>query len=147
MRLTYHTDYAIRTLIYLALNTDKMTTIGDISHIYGISKNHMMKVVQKLVHHGYISSERGRNGGIKLLLEPADIKLGDVIEKMETDLNLVACFDKNNHGCKIDGVCQVQGFFSEALNAFLDVMNQYSLEDAVKGRLQLLERLTVESRE
>ena len=144
MRLTLHSDYAVRTLIYLALKPDELVTISDVSVTYGISKNHMMKVAQELVHHGYISSERGRNGGIKLLLDPRDIKLGQVIEKMEPDFNLVACFDAGQKRCKIAGACSMQGFLREAQSAFLEVLNKYSLADAMEQRVNLQSLLSAE---
>ena len=76
MRLTVHTDYSIRTLIYLAVREDKLATISDISEQYQISKNHMMKVAQELVHQGFVVSERGRHGGLRLARPPSEINLG-----------------------------------------------------------------------
>lgn len=131
MRLTIHTDYAIRTLIYLAMNQNKLVTISDVSQQYQISKNHLMKVAQELVHHKFVISERGRNGGLRLARLPSDINLGDVIEKMEPDFNLVACFDCQTNTCKITNACGAQAILMEARDAFLTILKKYSLDDAL----------------
>lgn len=131
MRLTLHTDYAIRTLIYLAVHQDRLATISDISEGYDISKNHMMKVAQELVHHGFVVSERGRNGGLRLSRPPSEINIGDVVEKMETDFGLVACLDPARNNCKITGVCGAQHVIYEAMEAFLAVLRKYTLQDSV----------------
>ncbi len=144
MRLTLHTDYALRTLIYLSMHEGKLATINDISTRYDISKNHMMKVAQELVHHGFVTSERGRNGGLKLAKAPKDINLGDVIEKMEPDFALVACLSSGQKNCRIMGACGAQRFMNEARDAFMDVLRKYTLEDSVPNREHLLSLLLVE---
>ncbi len=137
MRLTVHTDYAIRTLIYLAVREDKLATISDISEQYQISKNHMMKVAQELVHQGFVVSERGRHGGLRLARPPAEINLGDVIERMEADFYLVSCLDPEKNNCKIIGNCGAQTIMHEAIAAFINVFKQYNLEDAVLNEKNL----------
>ena len=131
MRLTVHTDYAIRTLIFLAIRDEKLATISDISEQYQISKNHMMKVAQELVHHEFVISERGRNGGLRLARPAAEINLGDVVQKMEADFYLVSCLDPEKNNCKISGNCGAQTIMHEAIKAFIEVFRQYTLEDAV----------------
>ncbi len=137
MRLTLHTDFAIRTLIYLALNQDRLVTISDISKQYDISKNHMMKVAQELVHHGFVISERGRNGGLRLARLPEEINLRDVIEKMEPDFNLVSCLDPVHNSCKIFGGCGVQNIMFEARDHFLSVLGKYTLADSIPNENKL----------
>lgn len=137
MRLTVHTDYALRTLIYLALHKDELVTISDISNQYKISKNHLMKVAQELVHHQFVISERGRNGGLRLARLPSEINLGDVILKMEADFHLVSCLDPEKNNCKIIGNCGAQTIMHEAIEAFLTVFRQYTLEDALINEEQL----------
>jgi len=122
----------------------KLATISDISTHYDISKNHMMKVAQELVQHGFVISERGRNGGLRLAKDPKAINLGDVIEKMEPDFALVACLSSGQKSCKIMGACGAQRFLNEARNAFLDVLRQYTLEDSVPNRDHMLSLLLVE---
>ena len=80
MRLNMQTDFALRTLMHLAVNTDRRVTISDISDTFGVSKNHLMKVAQALGHEGVIATERGRNGGLSLARPAADISIGDVVD-------------------------------------------------------------------
>ena len=137
MRLTVHTDYSIRTLIYLAVREDKLATISDISEQYQISKNHMMKVAQEVVHQGFVVSERGRHGGLRLARPPSEINLGDVVERMEADFYLVSCLDPEKNNCKISGNCGAQTIMHEAIAAFIKVFKQYTLEDAVINEQKL----------
>jgi Rrf2 family nitric oxide-sensitive transcriptional repressor len=85
MRLTAYTDYALRTLMYLATNRDRLVTISEIADVHGISKNHLMKVVHQLGLSGMVETVRGRNGGLRLNHEPAEINIGEVVRNSETD--------------------------------------------------------------
>src|SRR5215472_9055167 len=89
MRLTLHTDYALRVLIYVGLNDGKLTTIKDIAHIFGISKPSLMKVVKDLSQNGYLHTVRGRNGGIRLMRKPRDINIGQVVRDTENQLDVI----------------------------------------------------------
>ena len=92
MRLTDYTDYSLRTLMYLGLNRNGLVTIQEIADTYGISKNHLMKVVHQLGVAGMVDTVRGRNGGLRLKKEPEDINLGQVVRGTEPDLTMVECF-------------------------------------------------------
>lgn len=127
MQLTLHTDYALRVLLYLARNGGQHCAISAIAFSYGISHNHLMKVVNELGKADYISGVRGRYGGIKLARPAEDINIGDVIILMENDLHVAAC-----HSCRIGGACGLQGIFSEALAAFFQVLHRYSLADVAE---------------
>lgn len=146
VRLTLHTDYAIRTLIYLAVNEDRLATISDISDSYKISKNHMMKVAQELVHHGFVISERGRNGGLRLSRPAAEINLADVVECMESDFGLVACLDPERNNCCITGICGAQHVIYEAKAAFIAVLRKYTLQDSITNKDNLRRVFYAESK-
>jgi Rrf2 family nitric oxide-sensitive transcriptional repressor len=105
MRLTSYTDYALRTLIFLGLNRDRLVTIQDIAELHGISKNHLMKVVHQLGVTGMVDTVRGRNGGMRLKREPADINIGEVVRNTETDFYMAECFDPDNVGCAYSSSC------------------------------------------
>ena len=109
MRLTSYTDYALRTLIFLGMNRDRLVTIQDIADLHGISKNHLMKVVHQLGVTGMVDTVRGRNGGLRLKREPADINIGEVVRNTETDFYMAECFDPDNSRLRLLGVVRAQG--------------------------------------
>jgi Rrf2 family transcriptional regulator, nitric oxide-sensitive transcriptional repressor len=136
MRLTAYTDYTLRTLIYLAVNDGRYATITEIARAYGISENHLMKIVHRLGVAGDIETMRGRKGGIRLGKPAGDIKLGDVVRRTEPDMELVACFEATGM-CAIGEACVLRSVLTEALAAFLTVLDRYSLADLVAPRRQL----------
>jgi Rrf2 family transcriptional regulator, nitric oxide-sensitive transcriptional repressor len=136
MHLTRFTDYGLRTLIYLALRPDGLASIAEIARAYGISENHMVKVVHHLGQAGLIETMRGRNGGIRLARPAADIGLGDVVRASEPSLALVEC--QAGEPCAIGGLCRLQSVMDEALEALLGVLDRYSLADVVAPDSQAL---------
>ena len=139
MRLTLQTDYTLRVLMFLGVNRDKLSTIQEISDCYGISKNHLMKVVHQLSKLDYIDTVRGKNGGIRLKLDPQAINLGILIRKTEPDLDIVECFSSGAK-CKLKSCCSLSGIMSEALTAFIATLEKYTLSDLLvsKGLHSLL---------
>jgi len=145
MHITRYTDYSLRVLIYLAaLEEDRLATIQEIADSYGISKNHLMKVVHQLNKKQYIETIRGKNGGMRLYRAPDDINIGALVRETEQDLDLVECFSGDG-ACKITPVCGLKNIFDEALQAFLDVLDKYTLAELVqsKHRPELLGLLQV----
>jgi len=128
MRLTLYTDYSLRVLIYLGLRGNELSTIQSISSAYGISRNHLMKVVQELAREGYVESVRGQGGGLRLRRPPEEIRLGEVVRKMEPDLALVECFRPDN-SCVITPACQLPPILNRALTAFIDELNRHTLAE------------------
>ncbi|AKS41139.1 RrF2 family transcriptional regulator [Wenzhouxiangella marina] len=128
MRLTQFTDYSLRVLIYLALNPERRCRIRDIASAYGVSHNHLMKVVQKLVASGYVDTVRGAGGGLMLRKSPDKINLAELVEAMEPDFGLVECLRPDNQ-CIITGPCRLPGLLRRATEAFLDVLRTQSLAD------------------
>ncbi|MBD3634745.1 MAG: Rrf2 family transcriptional regulator [Methylophaga sp.] len=142
MQLTTHSDYAMRLLIYLAIHPgDKPATVKDAAERYGISTNHLAKVAQKLVQEKIVLSQRGRGGGLKLALQPAEINIGKLIRKTE-NLELLECFG-DQCACPIDNVCILYGALRKAQKAFLEVLDGYSLQDVVKNKSRLQQSLNV----
>ena len=125
MHITRYTDYSIRVLIYLAVQGDRLTTIQEIADSYEISKNHLMKVVHQLNKKGYIETIRGKKGGMRLHMAPADINMGILLRETEQDLSIVECFSSKN-ACRITPVCGLKSIFAEALGAFLATLDNYS---------------------
>ncbi len=139
MRLTAHTDYAIRVLIFVAIRERGHGTIRDIAEAYGISRNHLMKVVHELQQHGYLKTIRGKGGGVVLARAPEQINLGQVVRDMEPDLALVECFRADNQ-CVITPDCQLKTMLNDALQAFLATMDHYTLKDMTANDAPALRR-------
>jgi len=140
MKLTRFTDYSLRVLIYLGLKDGERVTIREISDAYGISRNHLMKVVSLLTRMGYLDARRGPGGGIALSRPPVEIILADVVRDMEDDLNLVECFCVGGT-CVIKPMCKLKTALNQALAAYLDTLERYTLLDLLKPRNQLVEAL------
>ena len=140
MRLTVYTDYGLRLLMYVALKKDGLATIQEVADAYGISKNHLMKVAYDLGRHGFLETVRGRGGGLRLAKAAEKIGLGDAIRRMEDDFTMVECFAAETNGCEIIGPCRLKAVLREALNAYLAVLDKYTLAD-LTGRNPALSKL------
>lgn len=137
MRLTVYTDYALRVLMYVALARETRPTISGIAQSYGISRNHLMKVVYELGLAGYLETARGKNGGLRLARPAREIVLGEVVRRTEPDLALVPCLDPVNAACAITPACRLRGAMHQARAAFLKVLDSYTLADLVENRAAL----------
>ena len=143
MRLTVYTDYALRLLMYLAVKDDGLATIAEVAGSYGISKNHLMKVAHQLGMAGYVDTVRGRGGGLRLAKPVAAINLGDVVRHTEPDMALVSCFEPIEAPCAIRSCCVLRRALARAADAFLGVLDEYSLDDLVKPRTPLRSLLSL----
>ena len=145
MRLTAHTDFALRVLIYAAVQPASLCTIERISEAYGISRNHLMKVVQRLGDHGFLETVRGRGGGLRLAMPANKIFVGDVVRKMEDDLAQAECFRAEQNSCVITPACGLKHALSTALEAYLDALDQFTLADVTRKRKALSRLLDLET--
>ena len=132
MHLTLHADYALRVLLYLASHPGQVVSTGEMSEAYGISKHHLVRVVQGLGRHGFVEVRPGRAGGVVLARTPAEISVGEVVRRMEPDFNVVECFDREKNTCPIAPACGLKGVLFEARDAFLSVLDKYTLADLTK---------------
>lgn len=138
MRLNVQTDYALRQLMYLAVNKQRLCTIQEISGHYGISKNHMMKVAYLTGRAGFVETIRGRAGGMTLKLPASEIAVGDVVRKMEPDFAVAECFQRGgNNKCLITPACRLKGALKAAVNAFVTVLDDYTVADLVEDNTDL----------
>ena len=144
MRLTDYTEYALRVLLFLAVRDEGLTTIQDISEAYGISKNHLMKVVQRLSELGWIETVRGRNGGLRLNARSLGLTIGEVVRGTESDFALVGCFPREGaepRQCVIEPQCRLKHVFEAARGAFLAELDRYTLGEVANPAAPLAELL------
>lgn len=140
MKLTLHTDYALRVLMYLGVRNEDRATITEIASSYDISRNHIMKVVYELGRLGYIETVRGKHGGIRLGRLPEEVNVGEVVRHMESGFELVECFGPSNTCC-LAPVCVLREALGEALQTFIDTLDRYTLADLIAPRRRLREVL------
>ncbi|HVV46571.1 MAG TPA: Rrf2 family transcriptional regulator [Bryobacteraceae bacterium] len=144
MYLTRHADYTMRLLIHLAVQPDGSATIREIAGHYGISRNHLMKVANHATQAGYVKGVRGRTGGLQLAKSPRELNIGQILRSVE-DLHLVECFESRSNQCRIARGCGLQTILKEAVDAFLAVLDRYSLEDVVRKKSALVRLLELKS--
>ncbi|MDG5789740.1 Rrf2 family transcriptional regulator [Evansella sp. AB-P1] len=140
MQLTIYTDYTLRVLLFLSIQPEsKRSNIKEIADFYKISSNHLSKVVYELGKLGVIETVRGRNGGIKLAKDPREINIGEIVRHTERPIHIVECFDDERNNCKISPACRLKGVLQEALNAYLAILDKYTLQDLLVNQDQLKE--------
>ncbi len=140
MRLTVHSDYALRVLMYLGAKPENLATIEEIATAYAISENHLMKVVHRLAQHGFVETLRGRGGGLRLGKAADTVTLGDVLRAVEEDFELVQCFGAEDT-CRITKVCRLKRVLRRALEAYFTELDAWTLADIVSNRKALIEEL------
>lgn len=145
MRLTTFTDYSLRVLMFLAAQPGGRATIAQIARAFGISKNHLMKVVHFLGQEGFLANVRGKGGGLGLARPPEKISLGSVVRLTEQSVP-AECFEAGSSRCCIAPACELRGVLDEAVNAFYEVLDRRSLAEVVRNRHALAKLLLLEPR-
>ncbi|HYQ45210.1 MAG TPA: Rrf2 family transcriptional regulator [Polyangiaceae bacterium] len=146
VQLTSYTDYAFRTLIALACVAPEKLTVGEISDSYGISLNHLLKVVQKLAELGYVETTRGKTGGVRLLADPSTLKLGSIVRGMEPELGVVACLRSGEQPCVIAPACGLKAILRDATEQFLRTLDERTLADLTVGKPRIGRLLQLSAR-
>jgi len=123
--------------MYLGVNEQRLCTIKEVCNIYKLSVGHTMKLVHELGKAGFIESIRGRNGGIRLGMKPKDINIGEVVRTTEQNLALVECFRPDGNSCPLSDFCVLELALQRALNSFMSVLDEYSLQDLIRVRKKM----------
>lgn len=133
MRVATYSDFALRVLMYAAVRNPAYVTITEVAKAYGISKNHLMKVTNQLAQAGYLDTQRGRNGGLRLARPAASINIGKVLRLTEQGSALVECFDPATNRCVITPACHLKHLLHDALEAFFLKLEESTLADLVRN--------------
>jgi Rrf2 family nitric oxide-sensitive transcriptional repressor len=139
MQLSLHSDYALRVLMALA-SSERHLSVDEIARRYGISRNHLAKVAQRLQGQGFVTTLRGRGGGMRLARPADEIVVGDVVRRFENLESFVGCF-AGGSGCAVSGLCALKPALGGAIEAFLAHLDQFRLSDLVPDRAAFIERL------
>jgi Rrf2 family nitric oxide-sensitive transcriptional repressor len=142
MHLTRFSDNALRCLILLGLEAERAVPVPEIAARMHMSYEHLVKIVQRLAALGYVETVRGRNGGVRLSVEPASLPIGTLVRQTEDNLILVDCFDVTHRTCPIASACRLANVLDDALAAFFKVLDGKTLEDVLKPRRELLRLVT-----
>jgi Rrf2 family nitric oxide-sensitive transcriptional repressor len=143
MRLTTFTDYSLRVLIYVGVHADRRTTIAEIAEAFGISENHLTKIVHALGKAGFLDNVRGRGGGMTLARAPKSINVGAVVRATEPSVRPAECFDAASSACSIAPYCRLRGVLGEAVRAFEAVLAKYTLADLIHNERALAKVLAM----
>jgi Rrf2 family transcriptional regulator, nitric oxide-sensitive transcriptional repressor len=141
MELSRFTDYSLRVLIYATAKAPEKITLAELTKAYRISQHHLVKIVHHLGKLGYLDNKRGRNGGIYLGRNPNQVSVGDVVRRTETHMDLVECFSAKHNACRLFPSCRLMGALIEARDAFLGVLDSYTLADLASNKKSILNLL------
>ena len=137
MRLTKQTNYAVRMLMYCAANEGRLSRIPEIARAYSVSELFLFKILQPLNKAGLVETVRGRNGGVRLGRAADKITLFDVVRVTEDSFAMAECFEDGAVECPLVDSCGLNAALRKALNAFFDVLADYTIDDLVKARPQI----------
>lgn len=138
MQITAFTDYGLRALMFLAtLPPEKLTNINEVTALYGVSRNHMVKIIHRLSQLGYVETLRGKKGGIRLGVSSQEIVIGEVVRLLEP-LQLIDCSEEN---CHITTACRLKRTLSVAMEAFLTELDKVTLQDLIADNQSLSQLL------
>lgn len=137
MKLTAFTDYSLRVLMYLAVEPGRRSTIAEIAQAFGISENHLVKVVHFLGKQGWLTNIRGKGGGMELAMAADRINIADVVRDTEGEAQVAECFGEDKGCCAIGHGCKLRGVLAEAVAAFYAVLARHTLDEVVRNREQL----------
>jgi Rrf2 family nitric oxide-sensitive transcriptional repressor len=137
MRLTMRTNLALRTLMFCAVNEGRVLCKHDVAQACGASEKHLAQVIHKLAQTGFITTVRGRTGGLHLRGSPQDVRVGEVVRQFEAVLPFTECMESDAPSCPLAGVCRLQCAFEKALKAFYAVLDDLTLADLVRGNTGL----------
>lgn len=128
MRLNRQTDFALRTLIFLGNQQDRWVTTAEISRSLNVPRNHLLKVVNRLIEHGWLEGKRGPSGGVRFRPETLDLSAGEVVRRLEQSLTLVECFDAKTNSCPLMGWCRLAPVLYKAQAAFLEELDKVKIK-------------------
>jgi len=146
MHLTQFSDYSLRVAIYLACHPERVVSVGEISRAFGISRHHLVKVVQILTDLGVVEAQRGRGGGMRLARDPSEINVGWLTRRTEPNFDLVECFDLVTNTCPIAPACGLKSVLQRAQQAFLEVLDGYHLDKFLRRKSELVDLLEASRR-
>ncbi|OZA10401.1 MAG: transcriptional regulator [Rhodobacterales bacterium 17-64-5] len=143
MRLTTRTNFAIRVLMYCGVNEGSLTRSSDIAVACNASGNHLAQVIHQLHVNGFVTTTRGRSGGVRLRLAPKEISIGRVFRLFEANSPFTECFSAADNTCPLTQACRLRGVLARSIEAFYHELDQVTLDDLVRDNCALQALLTM----
>lgn len=131
MRITKRTNIAVRLLMFCATHRGRLVTKAEIAEVCNISENHLAQVVNQLSQLGYLTTQRGRNGGMALNRNPADVRIGDVFRDVEGESSIVECLDEVDYSCALVNAGRLREALGSAARAFSAVLDEITLQSLI----------------
>ncbi|MBA85063.1 MAG: transcriptional regulator [Rhodobacteraceae bacterium] len=144
MRVATRTNLAARVLMFSAVHTQRLVTTAEIAHACNCSSHHLAHVVQRLQSNGYISTVRGRSGGLCLARPKDQISVGAIFRLFEGDIPIAECFDDKSNACPLVKDCRLRNYILRAQEAFYHELDMVTLDDLVRGNCGLVDLLTMQ---
>jgi Rrf2 family nitric oxide-sensitive transcriptional repressor len=141
VHLTLFSDYGLRLAIYLGCHPDRAVSVEEVGKAFGVSRNHLVRVVQRLTEVGVVATQRGRGGGMRLAKAPAEVNVGWLVRQTEPHFHLVECLDPETNTCPIAPACGLKPALARARQAFLNVLDEYTLDQLLTDRRELVSLL------
>ncbi len=129
MRLTSFTDYGLRVLMQMASAPDRVFSTAELADKFGLSRNHLTKIIQRLAQGGIVATRRGGGGGATLARDPRELGVGSIVRLLEEGQALVECFAVSGGDCTITGCCRLKARLRRAEAAFLSDLDRATLAD------------------
>lgn len=146
MRLTRYTDYGLRVLMLLSIRPKDVIPTEEIAQTFGISRDHLHKIVQDLSRRGWVESRRGPAGGVAFVESSRELTIGEVVRALENQFDLVECFEERTNECPITQACRLAPILDEARDSFLEVLDRHTLAEITRRPAKLRALLPVEPR-
>lgn len=130
MRITYKGDYALKTILDLAINYGKgLVTIHDLAKRADMPIKFLEQVLSDLKRGGFVESRRGKVGGYLLARPPFQVKLGDVIRFMDGPIEPIGCVEKGYSDCNDLYKCTFRKIWQEVSVATSKIIDNITFED------------------
>jgi Rrf2 family nitric oxide-sensitive transcriptional repressor len=140
MQLTRYTDFGIRILMYLAVQSEResLFRIAEVTSVFDLSSNHVAKIIHQLGKKGYLQTVRGKSGGFRLAKAADEVLIGQLVRDLEHSLSPIDC---DSPYCRFTPICKLKGVLGQAVTAYLAVLDQYTLADIVSNKTEILSTL------
>ncbi|MCI4661985.1 MAG: Rrf2 family transcriptional regulator [Neomegalonema sp.] len=134
MQLTIRSNHAMRLMMYCALTQGEVVPVAKIAQSCNMSEAHLGKIANALAGQGLLETVRGRKGGVRLARPAHETNVGEIVRATEFGRCMVECLNLDTNTCPLVDVCRFRGIIGRALEAFLSVLDGYTLADLVAER-------------